>query len=216
MKEGIIYSFELGQNSDFSLFGKREWAEPWARSCSSKTYEKPVTLFLENIDYEVFVDVGAGFGFHSLMNAEKGKEVIAFEAHPIRNGFVRHNLAVYPDIKVYGAVGKVEPANSFQMTQKTGTKNPLKKEDININEILAPYINKKVVVKIDVEGNEVSVLEEMKAFLKLKNFKWLVEFHTKHEPKENVDPFFQDFKETVVMKATEKNPHNFKMFYEKS
>lgn len=218
MKEGVIYSFELGENPNFSVFGVEEHASHWARACKNRLYERPVVNFLENIDYDVFVDVGAGFGYHSLLNAEAGKKVIAFESHTIRRGFVEYNLNPYPNVEVYGSIGEVKQATPFAMTVKGRSliETVSAKNEANVIEILDPYLEDKVLVKIDVEGHELSVMKSMEYFVGRPNFKWLIEFHTKYEPKENIDTFFKNHKETVVMAPREENPYNFKMFYEKS
>lgn len=124
---------------------------------------------------DVFVDVGANIGYYTCMACSLGKQVVAFEPQQhnlsclLDNVFInkwKNLVEIYPiglgekaDIlNLYGASG---PSASL-LSGWAGYSNKFKKQiPINsLDNILSDRFNdKKLIIKIDVEGAEYNVLK---------------------------------------------------------
>lgn len=147
-------------------------------------YEKEVILTWEAFLQTGYVvlDIGANAGYYSLIASRKVRQVYAFEPSPLMRQQLEKNIALnaLPNISVepYAVSDKdgtarlylsaddnsgmtgMQPAENF-----SGTTEMVK--TVSIDEWLltkgSPTIN---VIKIDVEGAEMKVLEGMKGLLK--------------------------------------------------
>lgn len=115
-------------------------------------YEEPVTsLFCSLLKRgQTVVDVGASLGYYTLLAAKRVRSVVAFEPDPLRFRYLLENIKMnnWMNVKAYNlAVSDVD-----SLDQRTITLDQVLQEDIDL-------------VKIDVEGMELEVLQGMKKFL---------------------------------------------------
>lgn len=172
-----------------------ELSEPW------------MTKYFKPKKGEIVVDVGAHVGKYALVAAKmvgKNGRMIAIEAHPenfkallknIRlNGFnniIALNVAAFnEDGKELELFGSMDDRYSLKLSE--GPK--IKVKTITIDSILRKYgIEKVDLVKIDVEGAEVEVLEGMRKIIdNSQNLKILVEVHSENRRK--LDDILRGFK----------------------
>lgn len=140
-----------------------------------------------------FVDVGAHYGFYSLLIARSipKSKVIAIE--PVDENFevLKKNIELnkFKNISAYKlAASDKEGIKKLQITEASDScgfyGHPLTKT-VEVRKIKTVYLdkflkNQKVdILKIDVEGHEMVVLEGAKSILKNKNVKLLIEFNPK-------------------------------------
>jgi len=178
--------------------GERYRINPYSyieRMIKNGAYEKRRASYLRShlTATDVFVDIGANIGFFTVIAARKGASVHAFEPDPMNyqrllrnvklNGFSRTQVKTYPCAlgresghallhrpltDNYGMVSMVDGL------APDGLRVPMRRLD----DVLQPFPS-RCVVKIDVEGAELQVLEGAKSFLdRMKaNSLWLVEVH---------------------------------------
>lgn len=168
-----------------------QYARNFAEHCSNLQYEPPVVKELETLDYNIFIDVGAAFGYHSIIASHFAEDVLAFEPHPIRHGLLTWNTRdlynircsnsfigpsnsdVYVPPRTMGSVGNRRGDRTFNI------KNILDIETVPLSLLLTipAYIDKNILVKIDVEGNELDVLDSTGDYISNTNLTWIVERH---------------------------------------
>jgi len=136
----------------------------------------------------IFFDVGAAEGCMSLISASLGAQVIAYE--PFRKHFdaLSKNVSINPEISNNIKLNKAIVANFFGETQiemargkllssinYSDNDSELQKESIPIlnlsDEILKFSKNNKIVIKIDIEGGEYSLLRDLRLLNLLNNKK---------------------------------------------
>ncbi len=104
---------------------------------------------------KVFFDIGASYGHYSSLACKLFKEVYCFEGDPLELYFLKKNLKQFKNVKII---------NKFL------TKN------FNIDKIIKQTGVIPFLIKIDVEGDEIQILENCQETLKIgPNF--LIEFH---------------------------------------
>jgi FkbM family methyltransferase len=153
---------------------------------SSKLYE------LVNKDYQpkIFIDIGANYGFISVIMSIKipSAQIIAIEPSKrlipyIKSNFKSNNIKKYKIINaVCGEHNNISHTisinpNSSQDNRVIGENTNWKKEEvpmININSVLDDFQNKEsVFIKIDTQGYEEKVFKGGEKFLK-KNNNWFI------------------------------------------
>lgn len=149
-------------------------------------------------DKDVFVDVGASLGPYTKSAAESSKVGIIYciEADRARFELLNRNVAewsksghnkIYPFNFCIGAeVKKVRFYTSFSTT--SGAINPIKgriKEDTydlvqmeTLDNLLEREINKRILVKIDIEGAEYSAVKGLVKTIMNNNVELLIEMHS--------------------------------------
>lgn len=139
-----------------------------------------------------FVDIGAHYGYYSLLAANSDKNVKVISIEPVKENYnilkknihlnklkncELYNIAASDkkEIKIFN-VTEASDSAGFYLHPNTKTKEKINIQTINIDEILK---GKKVdFIKIDVEGHEIKVLNGLKETLKKnKNIILLVEFN---------------------------------------
>ena len=134
-------------------------------------HEKPVSLFLKTIKGHVFVDVGANYGYYSMLLHRNFEKIYAFEPIPSIFKELEGNLKKFDDVKcVRKAVSNVDRrqvelayhgSHSFAETVTLASFFPNTEIDL---------------IKVDVEGEEWKVLEGAEPILeRIKS--WVVELH---------------------------------------
>lgn len=203
--EGVLAKAK-NKYGDFLILRKNEqYAKGHARVCSNLKYETPVTEIMEQGDYSLFIDIGAAFGYYSLIASHYADVVLAFEPHPLRYGLLRMNtVEKIPDIITFDKyVGEGEAFSGRRAMSSVGNKRgnrqtPVYAETIPLSKILEDYrsfFNKgNCIIKIDVEGNELDVIDSAGDLNQYGNsLIWLVERHpwnvTKEELYERFIPY---------------------------
>ena len=162
------------------VLDKREWLH---RQVLTKGWFEPAqVLYFFNAarlrDCDIFLDIGANFGYYSLQAAKTGDfaEIHAVEAHP---GTYRNLLAHIAENSLDGLIAPYNIAASdkhgelFIDDKASGNAAVScgKREDASVSvraETLDSFFDfsgRNIAVKIDVEGHEIAVLEGMKNLL---------------------------------------------------
>ncbi|MEA3504657.1 MAG: FkbM family methyltransferase [Bacteroidota bacterium] len=170
-KSSLGYFYTRGGTLDFQFANEAyEWS-----------VKKFVFSHYKNYDY--FIDIGANIGTYSILLANKGLKVISFE--PVNDNYrvFRINLLLnklQSKITTYNiALGEKDTDANFIFDPiNTGASHIAKKSDSDDNtttvhistfDSLLPELNipieAKIMIKIDVEGMEIEVLNGAKKFL---------------------------------------------------
>ncbi len=143
---------------------------------------------------QIFIDIGANIGNHTLYFRNKFKKIYCFEPHPKIFKVLKLNTEDYKNIRVF-PLGISNSKNRLYFNPEksnniSGTN--FKKEIKNKGRIvhfkkLDKIINSKSIsfVKIDVEGNEFDVLKSMNKNLLKNNMVIQLEFNPKEFSEEN-------------------------------
>jgi len=134
-------------------------------------HEKPVSLFLKTIKGHVFVDVGANYGYYSILLHGNFEKIYAFEPIPSIFKELESKLEKFDDVEcVRKAVSNVDGqsvelayhgSHGFAETVTLASFFPNTEIDL---------------IKVDVEGAEWKVLEGAEPILeRIKS--WVVELH---------------------------------------
>lgn len=149
-------------------------------------YQSYITKLLERDQYDLFIDCGAEIGLFSLVGAHHCKRVISFEASPFLYGILLFNMRHKFNVDCqYAWVGKKEQvpkAKEEFLQMVTGRRSfeyniPVVELD-SFLETITKF--KKVLIKIDIEGNEFIALEKATDLLKLTNVHWVIDCHIKY------------------------------------
>lgn len=164
------------------------------------SYQSNITKLLESGDYNYFVDVGAAWGYFPRIASKHCKKVWAYEANPIRFGFLLHNTRDLENVECfYNYVGSKKSVpkmdNALQMIKKSSNQTYNVKTitlDDALYKILCRY-KTNVLIKMDIEGAELDALAGAEKLLELKNVHWSIDVHTKQGVSvEQVLKFFGD------------------------
>ncbi len=171
----------LGRRIRLPLTRNEMWLD-WDTAVSVIGHDIEIKNSYENIlrsadRPDVFFDVGANYGTHSLLLASQGVQVVAFEPNAICIAKGKQLLSAN-DLPVrweHVAVGEEQGEISLYYPEKDtwlGTTNPdllaempqqaLRKEDVKLVllDVYLPDVEgKKLLMKIDVEGLEIEVLK---------------------------------------------------------
>ena len=137
-------------------------------------YEKEELDLISSIidkDKEIFIDVGANIGNHTLYFRNIFKKIYSFEPHPKTYKLLKFNTEDFPNIKTYNfglSNEKKQLKTTLKATKNVGGEG-FKEEQKQGDDIfferfddLHNFENKIGFIKIDVEGNEFDVLKSMK------------------------------------------------------
>jgi FkbM family methyltransferase len=159
------------------------------------TYEYPASKILQKElkDARLFIDVGAHVGYYTLLASKIAKEVIALEPDPFNYKLLRINLRINGISNVYAlniAASNYTGTGIFAsyiknigklLTQKSNRDNNMSRIKIKVvklDDLLLKIGKNPDVIKIDVEGSEIQVLEGLQETL-IKGVKCLmIEVHS--------------------------------------
>ena len=161
---------------------------------STQKYEESEINFLKKLfnsnNYEYFLDIGANCGYYSVKLATEFNDlkVIAFEPNKEAFTKLRNTLKVNPKLRKrikinnfglsnYSGQLEMTSLEKFGYLQSGGStiinerekkiiKTKIFKCDFKIGKEVLKFKNKKLVIKIDVEGHEFNVIEGLKELLK--------------------------------------------------
>lgn len=150
------------------------------------------------------LDCGANIGLSILWFQHKypGVEITAFEPHPELAEICRQNTGI--DVIEYALYNNVKECTFYTNRKLSGGASLIKNkgEQISVRtDILSKDINNPVHIKMDVEGVEVEILEELDISRKIKYVKEIIcEYHHRGKlakfisilEKNELIPFFYD------------------------
>ena len=146
------------------------------------TYEYPASKILQKElkDARLFIDVGAHVGYYTLLASKIAKEVIALEPDPFNYKILRINLRINGISNAYalniaasnytgtGIFASIKNIGKL-LAQKSNLDNNINKIKIRvvkIDDLLLKIGKHPDVIKIDVEGSEMQVLEGLQETLR--------------------------------------------------
>lgn len=155
------------------------------KSHSDMQFEEGFWRTLETESYDTFIDIGAAWGYHTRVAANYANEVIAFEPHPIRHELLEKNVEEFNNVvtsKHMVGTGKIQPFINPSERGMAGPKSNKRTEPIDVKwvtleSLLIDRMDKTCIIKIDVEGAELDVLDSAGDLTKYKNHIWLIERH---------------------------------------
>jgi FkbM family methyltransferase len=147
------------------------------------TYEYPASKILQKElkDARLFIDVGAHVGYYTLLASKIAKEVIALEPDPFNYKLLRINLRINGISNVYalniaasnytgtGIYASYIKNTGKLLTQKSNRDNNMSRIKIKVvklDDLLLKIGKIPDVIKIDVEGSEIQVLEGLQETLR--------------------------------------------------
>ena len=128
---------------------------------------------------KIFFDVGAAYGHYSWLASKLYKEVYCFEGDKLELFFLKKNMKKFKNVKI---------------TEKYLTKK------FNIDKIIEQFGITPDIIKLDVEGEEIQILENCERAFKSRT-SFLIEFHKRKILKKYnndemiIEKFFSKFKE---------------------
>ena len=183
---------------DLLIYRRPKFAHNFAKTIRDLTYEQDVVRLLQTLKYDYFVDVGACFGYHSLIASKHCRSVDAFEPHPLRFGFANWNLRDIVNVHVFPffvGLNSSEPKTPESPAGMVGVEKGKRVHSIHaMNVDLAEWLRNRecenILVKVDTEGFELDVLKSAGSFIGYNNIKWIVEIHPwGYKPKQIFDIF---------------------------
>lgn len=181
------------------------------RGYSNLRYQANITQLIQSGEYECFIDVGAAWGYFERIASKHCKKVIAYEANPLRVGFLLYNCRDLYNVECkYAYVGanetvprmggplemvKAEHSDTYNINVLTLDKEL---EFLLPNLWLSDEMNKmikpmKTLIKIDVEGGEIDVLRGATKLLEQPHIHWTIDVHPKQGVKiPEVIKFFKE------------------------
>jgi FkbM family methyltransferase len=161
-------------------------------------WEKPERIILSKIfsSYEVFVNIGAHYGYYSCMARGAGLEIVAIEPLPINfkmlmdnikiNNFENNCTLINAAVGSSASIGEISGAfSTATMLKENGNHKSLHQfvPVIKLDTIFHDK-NKNKLVLMDVEGYEYEALMGGKKMVALdKNTDWIIEIFPFWEPK---------------------------------
>ena len=144
-------------------------------------------MLLDTKEYELFVDCGAYIGAFTMAGAFNCKKVISYEASPFLFGILlfntRHKFNVDCRYAWIGKEGQIPMAKEEGLQMVTAHRSS--KYNIPVVELdsLLDTVKNydKVLIKIDIEGNELNALEKATELIKLYNIHWVIDCHHQHK-----------------------------------
>lgn len=195
-KNGLVYFFNDTLSNEISIFGIFE----------KEQLNKVIKIFV-NKKKNLFIDIGANIGNHSIFLSKFFKNVLAFEAHPKIFEILNLNTKKIKNIKSFNiALSDKKKFLYFKDIQTQNMaghslrpKGEIKVKTTKLDDIVK-LKNKIDFIKIDTEGHEYEVLKGMKKILKVNDPIIMFEFDAMQFRRDN-----------KIIKYL--NKLNFKYFY---
>jgi FkbM family methyltransferase len=141
---------------------------------SMSSHEEDILQFFAPKMGDVVIDVGAAFGFYTLissMSVGSNGKIVAIEAQPDSYEMLNHNVrlngltnVVTLNYAVYSSMGKLKLYSNYSLMPERSHKSNHKFVEVEgrtLDYLLSEYvqINQVNWIKIDVEGAELEVLK---------------------------------------------------------
>ena len=156
------------------------------RGYANLKYQGYITELLETDIYDIFVDAGAYIGLFSQVASHHCRQVIAYEAHPLYFGILLFNMRQEHNVscryKYLGVEGEVPHMNEDlkALIPYDGSK-PYNIKVVSLDGEYGPWgLPSTTLIKLDVEGNEIDVLEGSKHILKKPYVHWIIDVHNQY------------------------------------
>jgi FkbM family methyltransferase len=167
------------------------------KAYANLTYQGYITEMLESGKYDIFVDLGASMGLFSQVAAHHCQYVIAYECHPLFYGLLLNNMKFHENVeckyKYVGLEGDdplIDTENVIRLVSEKviPTKIPYYIEVVELDNELyydvypkgddyCNILTRLTLIKLDVEGAELNVLEGAKRLLRRENVHWIIDVH---------------------------------------
>ena len=174
----LIFVNHLGKKLFFPKKDENEVREEYNLLRLEQDINCPHNYFDENIKVDngdIFVDVGAAEGVISLNNVEKASEIYLIECDEKRIKALERTFSKYKE--------KVHIINKYAGLEDSSN-------SIRLDTLLKQYAGRNIVIKMDVEGMELEVLEGAKKTLQNNNCKLsCTTYHTNNASKEMAEFF---------------------------
>ena len=197
----------------------------------SEKEKQSIEILLQKIDKKtIFFDIGANIGIYSLIMAkEKNCKTYSFEPVKKTQELLQQNIRLNKldnkiSIEPYGLSNKDD---TVFITNTLGGRNHITNHKKNTEKIIVKKLDSYIkqgrrentVLKIDVEGHEMNVLEGGLKFIKKYKPKILVEIELKHTTKEKIKNTFNildnlDYNCLYVLTNKKKYKYNVNKFDE--
>lgn len=182
-----------GQN--FCMFVTPRFVNHYTEIEYEKLTSRLVKAYVK--DNSIFVDVGAHYGFFTLLVANecKPEKIFSFEPVPVNYEILLKNIELNQLVNIEARqeavsdeVGKKlleisEASDNCGFYGHTNAKtiNQIQVDTVILDDILAQFIDKDIFIKIDVEGAELSVLRGMQKIIEkcLPKLRLIVEYNPK-------------------------------------
>jgi FkbM family methyltransferase len=145
-------------------------------------YETPASKILEKElkDARLFIDVGAHVGYYTLLASKMAKEIISIEPNPFNYKLLKFNLRINKINNVYalniaasnynGETGifipKLKGKIATDQSKLDNNISKIKIRVVKLDDLLLKIGKNPDVIKIDVEGSEMQVLEGLQETLR--------------------------------------------------
>ena len=178
------------------------------KTYASCEYQSYIIEMLETQEYDTFIDVGAYTGLFSQVAAHNCKFVLAYEAHPFFYGVLLNNMKFYNNVKCKyafvsnkGDIPKIDKDNFMGMVVVKNDNISYNIPVLTLDDELSSLTNSKILIKLDVEGSELKVLEGSEKLLKNPNVYWIIDVHPPRGVEvEDVEEFFKGRNITLIGK----------------
>ena len=156
------------------------------RNFERLNYERPVVRKIPCGEYDLLIDVGAGWGYHTIIAAHRMPHVIAIESNALRYGLLLWNTQTLKNVeRLWAFVGRegqrarraASPAKPVELGQPEIDNSAVTLDSVAEASSHYPPKSGRTVVKIDVEGGELDVLTGAPDLLQDKTVDWIVELH---------------------------------------
>lgn len=159
----------------------------YVKEHANMEFERGFLNIVENEDYDIFVDVGAAWGYFSIPASHFCDMVYAFEPQSKRMETLLKNIEIlnikniYPSPLAVGT-GELQLYINESMNGMVGPKGNRRFDEtevewVSLYEVVRRYLDRKLLVKIDVEGNELDVVKSLGDLNKIDNVVFLIERH---------------------------------------
>jgi len=153
------------------------------------TWEPHNVELIQKGNYDLYVDVGAAWGYFTQIASKHCTKVIAIDAHPLRFGYLLWNCRTLYNVEfnyVYitsdskkAEIAKI-PKDPIRMVTGSGDNYIIKRK--TLDELLLLDISylkyDRVLIKMDIEGGELAALEGASELLKdYTNVHWTIDYH---------------------------------------
>lgn len=147
-------------------------------------FEKEFINILETDDYDYFIDVGAGWGYFSVVAAYHTANVFAYEPFQPRRKLLVENVEnlgldnIIVSKKAVGTGNRKLYIGGRMVGPHSGVrKDRVEVKWISLKSILNNLQGVRGIIKIDVEGNEIDVVKSAGNLENYTNITWLIERH---------------------------------------
>lgn len=188
------------RNRDFKMFMQPRFSQYYVNQ-DYEQYSSQLILNYLTIN-SIFVDVGAHYGYYSILVSRENSQIKTIAFEPLKNNFavLKKNIKLnrLTNINpINAAISDRSGKHTFLITEASDssgfTGHPahkvLKRVTVKTYSLDSFFKNKKIdIVKIDTEGNELAVLNGMKDIIKNNNIKIFLEFNIRCLNNSNTQP----------------------------